>query len=133
MEANKFNTFLKSTLETCATLNGGERKRLRDKLKFQDTYIRHVQRFGQKGGLNGVLLHDTRDSGGIFQPLPVQGSDNGEGTTGSDAPVDSGEKANLGGADKPIEGRVCEATVVEGSKCHGGEGQATEAKVESGL
>jgi len=129
MEASKYSKFVKDTLAVTATLNGGERKRLREKLKYQDTYIRHVQRFNQKGDINGILCDDTGASRGVLQPLPVQGSDNGEGTVRSDAPIDSGEKANLGGTDSPLEGRVCETTQCQGCKCASGEGQAAEAKV----
>lgn len=126
MEASKYFKFVKDTLAVTATLSGGERKRLREKLKYQDTYIRHVQRFNQKGDINGIFCDGPSDSRGVLQPLPVQGSDNGAGTPQSDAGVDSGEKANTGGTDQPLEGRVCEEAV-KGSERLSSEGQATEA------
>ena len=133
MEASKYLKFVKDTLAVTATLNGGERKRLREKLKYQDTYIRHVQRFNQKGDINGILCDGPGDSGGVLQSLPDEGSNNGAGTTPSDAGVDSGEKANLSGADQPHEGTICPDFSEERGKCPCGEGQGTETKVESGL
>jgi hypothetical protein len=92
METTKFNEFVKTVLTTYNTLKGGERKKVREILKRQDTYIRHVQRFNQ-GGSNGMVYDVSRNSGGVLPAVPGTGSSDVGGEAGNNEGVVPGAEA----------------------------------------
>lgn len=114
MDTKELQDFTNTTIETYKKMNGGERKRFRELLKRHDTYIRHVQRFNQKGAdlQYAILRNDT--------------SDNGTGTNSNPQTVDAGESGDVSGTDKPNEGTVCAGTQQDGQECVSGERQEAQ-------
>lgn len=133
MDAKKIEEFTKTVVETYRQMRSGERRDLRVRLKREDRFIRHQQRFFGLGGQDGILYDVSGRSGGVLEPLLVQGSDNGEGTNGNPERIVTGTQDDVPRIDEPKQGGVCEGDQQEGAQCPVSEREETKASDQPGL
>lgn len=109
METTKLNDFIKTVVQTYSKLTGGERKQVREILKRQDTYLRHVQRFNQGAANARFLSYDPSYGGGSVQTDNREGGSDvgGEGLnpagSSSGAQVESGTSGVEGSASVEVK------------------------------
>lgn len=118
---------LETVLKIFKAMKSGERLELRARLKREDRFIRHQQRFFGPGGQNGVLYDVSGGSGGVLPSLSDEGSNNGTRTIGDNERIITGTQIDGNRTDQPDQGRVCEGNKQDGQECVSSEGQTTQA------